>query len=43
MGDDRLTHLMLMAIEPAVVKSLDPVELVNDFAGLRPRRYPLMD
>ena len=43
MGDDRLTYLMLMAVEPAVVKSLDADELVNDFASLRPRRYPLMD
>ena len=43
MGDDRLTHLMLMAVEPAVVKSLDPDELANDFASLRPWRYPLMD
>ena len=29
MGDGRLTHLMLMAVEPAVVKSLDPDELVQ--------------
>lgn len=43
MGDDRLTYLMLMAVEPALVKSLDPDELVNDFAGVRPRRYPLVD
>ena len=43
MSDDRLTNLMLMAVEPAVVKSLDADELVNNFAALRPRRYPLVE
>ena len=43
MGDDRLCNLMLMAVEATTVKSLDPDELVNAFARLRPRRYPLMD
>ena len=31
-----------MAVEPAVVKSLDADELVNNFAALRTRRYPLV-
>ena len=43
MGDDRLCYLMLIAVEPTLVKSLDTDTLVNDFACLRPRRYPLMD
>ena len=43
MGDERLTHLMLMAVEPVLVKSLNLDDLVTDFAKLRPRRFPLMD
>lgn len=42
-GDDRLDSLLLMAVEQNLVKSLNPEELVNDFAKLRPRRYPLME
>jgi hAT family C-terminal dimerisation region len=42
-GDDRLCHLMLMAVEPNLVKSFDQDELVDDFGRLRPRRYPLFD
>ena len=42
-GDDRLCHLMLMAVEPNLVKSFDLDELVDDFGRLRPRRYPLFD
>ncbi|KAF4094660.1 hypothetical protein G5714_024721 [Onychostoma macrolepis] len=42
MGDERLSHLMLMSVEKALVKCFDLDELVTDFALLRPRRYPLM-
>lgn len=42
-GDDRLCHLMLMAVEPNLVKSFDLDGLVDDFGRLRPRRYPLFD
>lgn len=43
MGDERLTHLMLMAVEQKLVKSLNMDDLVDDFAKMKPRRYPLMD
>ncbi|KAJ8358520.1 hypothetical protein SKAU_G00150450 [Synaphobranchus kaupii] len=43
MGDDRLSHLMLMAVEQRLVKSFNLDELVTDFARLRPRRFPLSD
>ena len=42
MGDERLSHLMLMSVEKELVKCFDLDELVSDFALLRPRRYPLM-
>ncbi|KAJ8395926.1 hypothetical protein AAFF_G00026340 [Aldrovandia affinis] len=43
MGDVRLTHLMLMAVEQKLVISLNMDDLVGDFAKMKPRRYPLMD
>ncbi|KAJ8391403.1 hypothetical protein AAFF_G00090330 [Aldrovandia affinis] len=43
MGDVRLTHLMLMAVEQKLVKSLNMDDLVDDFAKMKPHRYPLMD
>ncbi|KAJ8398101.1 hypothetical protein AAFF_G00431780 [Aldrovandia affinis] len=43
MGDVRLTHLMLMAVEQKLVKSLNMDDLVDDFAKMKPRRYPLLD
>ncbi|KAJ8378391.1 hypothetical protein AAFF_G00242790 [Aldrovandia affinis] len=43
MGNVRLTHLMLMAVEQKLVKSLNMDDLVDDFAKMKPRRYPLMD
>ncbi|KAJ8398103.1 hypothetical protein AAFF_G00431800 [Aldrovandia affinis] len=43
MGDVRLTHLILMAVEQKLVKSLNMDDLVDDFAKMKPRRYPLMD
>ncbi|KAJ8367705.1 hypothetical protein AAFF_G00311220 [Aldrovandia affinis] len=43
MGDVRLTHLMLMAVEQKLVKSLNMDDLVDDFAKIKLRRYPLMD
>lgn len=42
-GDDRLDSLLLMAVEQNMVKTLNLDELVDDFAKLRPRRYPLME
>lgn len=39
-GDDRLSHLLLMATEQEFVKSLDLESLVDDFAKMR-HRYPL--
>lgn len=42
MGDERLSHLMLMSVEKELVKCFDLDELVTDFALLRTRRYPLM-
>lgn len=41
MGNDRLSDLMIMAVEKEEVKKLDLDRLVNDFAKQRPRRYPL--
>lgn len=41
MGDDRLSHLMLMAVEPEMVKKFNMEDLVNEFALKRQRRYPL--
>lgn len=43
MGDERLTHLMLMAVEQRLVKSINMDDLVDGFARLKPRRYPLVD
>ena len=42
-GDERLTHLMLMAVEQKLVRSFDLEDLVDDFGKLRERRYPLFD
>ena len=41
-GDDRLSSLLLMATEKDMVKSFDLEELVDDFAHMRNRRYPLV-
>lgn len=41
-GDDRLSSLLLMATEKHMVKSFDLEELVNDFARMRHRQYPLV-
>jgi hypothetical protein len=41
MGNDRLSDLMIMAVEKEEVKKLDLDRLVDDFAKQRPRRYPL--
>ena len=41
-GDDRLSSLLLMATEKNMVKSFDLEELVDDFAHMRHRRYPLV-
>ena len=41
-GDDWLSSLLLMATKKHMVKSFDLEELVNDFASMRHRRYPLV-
>jgi len=41
-GDERLSHLMLMSVECSLARSFTLNSLVDDFAKLRPRRYPLM-
>ena len=42
-SDERLSHLMLMSVERSLVKSLALDDLVDDFAKLRMRRYPLLE
>lgn len=42
-GDERLSHLMLMSVERSLVKSIALDDLVDDFAKLRTRRYPLLE
>ena len=41
MGDDCLSHLMLMAVEPEMVKKFNIEDFIKDFALKRQRRYPL--
>ena len=41
MGDERLMNLMLMASEQEFIKSLELSELVDKFAKIEKRRYPL--
>ena len=41
MGDERLTHLMLMASEQEYVKSLDLESLVDEFDWMKNLRYRL--
>ena len=41
--DDRLSCLMLMAVEKKLVKNLNICDLVDDFGRLRQRRYHLFD
>ena len=41
--NERLSHLMLMSVERSFVKSLALDDLVDDFAKLRMRRYPLLE
>jgi len=41
--NERLSHLMLMSVERSLVKSLALDDLVDDFAKLRMRRYPLLE
>lgn len=41
MGDERLRSLMLMASEPNLVKGFDLNYLVDEFAAIKHRRYPL--
>ena len=42
-SDERLSHLMLMSVERSLAKSLALDDLVDDFAKLRMRRYPLLE
>lgn len=41
-SDDRLASLMILAVEREDVKKISLYELVNDFAEMKPRRYPLL-
>lgn len=41
-GDERLSSLMLMAIEREEMKKIPLDQLVDDFAARKPRRYPLL-
>ena len=41
--DERLSRLMLMSVERSLVKSLALDDLVDDFAKLQMRRYPLLE
>lgn len=41
-GDDRLCSLMLMAAEQRMVKSFDLEKLVDEFAHVKLRHYPLL-
>lgn len=41
-GDDRLSHLLLIFAEKDLVKNLDFDQLVDDFAKMKPRRFPLL-
>lgn len=41
-GDDRLTHLLLLTTEQNLVKNLNPDEFVDIFAKIKNRRYPLV-
>ena len=41
-GDERLSHLMLMSVECSVARSFPLDTLVDDFAKMRTRRYPLL-
>jgi len=41
-GDERLSHLMLMSVECSLALSFTLDSLVDDFAKLRPRQYPLL-
>jgi len=43
MGDERLSHLMLMNTEQSLVKSIDLDVLVDDFDKIRARRYPFRE
>ena len=40
--NERLSHLLLVFSEKAAVKELDFEKLVDDFAKMKPRRYPLL-
>ena len=40
-GDDLLSHLLIFA-EKDLVKNLDYEQLVDDFAKMKPQRFPLL-
>lgn len=42
MTDERLCDLMIIAVEQKTTKELPLDGLVDDFAAMRPRRYPLL-
>ncbi|KAJ8867612.1 hypothetical protein PR048_031415 [Dryococelus australis] len=41
-SDDRLSSLMILSVEQEGVKKIPLDELVNDFARMKERRYPLL-
>ena len=41
-GDDRLSHLLLIFADKDLVKNLDYNQLVDDFAKMKARRFPLL-
>ncbi|KAJ3580971.1 hypothetical protein NHX12_032687 [Muraenolepis orangiensis] len=42
MGQDRLHHLAIMAVEKEALCGLDHGDVIDRFAQVKPRRYPLM-
>ena len=41
-GDDRLSHLLLIFAKKDLVINLDYSQLVDDFAKMKARRFPLL-
>ena len=41
-GDDRLSHIFLIFAEKDLVKNLNYDEIVDDFAKMKPRWFPLL-
>ena len=41
-GDDRLSDLMINNVESDFASKIDVEHLIDDFAKMKPRRYPLI-